>query len=100
MQIKTSAQADFAASTAQITLTRLSLDGRSEERWLPVKIIGIGVQIIKEIAAAVYCIVSVPCMTMIPSTPASISSNIAFARSCQIDGVIFSDKILATIFPR
>ena len=56
----------------------------------------------RELAEAVAenCIVSVPCITTTPSAPASISSWIARASSCQIEGSIFSLRMLATTRPR
>ena len=57
-----------AAAVALIRFCAASELGRSDERWLPTMMIGIGgFSTMKESAAAVWCIVSVPCPITIPS---------------------------------
>jgi len=90
----------LAACTAPTALTTLSEEGRSAERWLPVKTMGTGVSSMNDSADAENCIVSVPCMTTTPSVPASISVSMASASSRHTAGVMFSERMLATTRPR
>ena len=62
----TSPRSLVAAAAAQTAFIALSLDGLSAERWEPTNTIGTGVLIMKLSAAALYAMVSVPWVTIMP----------------------------------
>nr|QNO41398.1 hypothetical protein CMFFALLN_00001 [Methanosarcinales archaeon ANME-2c ERB4] len=91
---QTSAMSLTATDAAQIAFIALSLEGRSALRCEPTRTIGTGVSIMNDSAAAVYPMVSVPCVTITPSTPFSISSAMARASSTQYSARMFSERML------
>ncbi|VVB86054.1 Uncharacterised protein [uncultured archaeon] len=70
----TSAISLVATAAAHTAFMTLSLLGRSALRCEPTSTMGTGVSIMNESAAAVYIMVSVPWVIMIPSAPFFISS--------------------------
>ena len=89
----------IATKAAQIAFMALSLLGRSALLWEPTITIGTGVSIIKERAAAVYIMVSVPWVIITPAAPVCISSTTDRARFCQDSESIFSERILEITLP-
>ena len=79
----TSAMSLVATAAAHIAFMALSLLGLSALRWEPTSTMGTGVSIMKESAAAVYIMVSVPWVIIMPSAPFFISSYTARASSTQ-----------------
>src|SRR5659263_287481 len=79
----TSAISLAATAAAHMAFMVLSLLGLSALLWEPTSTIGTGVSIMNERAAAVYIIVSVPCVIITPSAPFLISSYTARASSIQ-----------------
>jgi hypothetical protein len=57
--------------------------GLSDDLWDPTITTGTGVRSMNESAAAVYIIVSVPCVMITPSAPDLISEATALASSIQ-----------------
>jgi len=100
MQSITSAMSHSAAvRTAFIRLMAASLDGRSELRWLPTRTIGTGeFWTMNDMIAPVWCIVSVPWPTTMPSVPAAISSPMARAKPMYCSGPMFSEKTPKSFF--
>ncbi len=83
-----------AKRTQAIRLLDASEEGRSEERWAPTRMTGFGTSpSMKDRAAAVYPMVSVPWGIMTASAPSFISSATALASSCQWAGSMFSENI-------
>ncbi len=77
-----------------IRLPVASDDGRSEDLWAPTSTTGLGTSpSMKDRAAAVYPMVSVPWGMIIPSAPAFISSDTASASFCQCSTFMFSENI-------
>ena len=95
MTTNTPERSAFVAKRTQaIRLLDASEDGRSEERCAPTRMTGFGTSpSMKDSAAAVYPMVSVPWGMMTASAPLLISSATALASSCQWAGSMFSEKI-------
>ena len=71
-----------------------SEEGLSEDLWAPTKTTGLGMSpSMKDTAAAVYPMVSVPWGTMTASAPLLSSSAMASASFCQWGTVMFSEKM-------
>ena len=69
-------------------------EGRSEDLCAPTRTTGLGTSpSMKESAAAVYPMVSVPCGMMIPSAPSLICLATSSARACQCSTFMFSEKM-------
>src|SRR5512137_1174180 len=79
----TSAMSLIAVVAAQMAFMEASLLGRSDDLCDPTMTTGTGVFTINESAAAVYIMVSVPCMMITPSAPSLISAATALASSDQ-----------------
>ena len=89
----TSAISLMATLAAQTAFMEASLLGRSELLCDPTSTTGTGVLSIKDRAAAVYIMVSVPWVMITPSAPDSISRATLFASSIQYSARMFSLSI-------